>query len=109
MNIRKFTLILLVAYLATFLRLFIDNIMIVSGIGSFLYGYIIDRNISNTKKEILLIGFCSCFTSFSAFINLLYLYFLKNDYLGLFFYSNFIIIFNLLVMYFGYSISRKST
>ena len=107
MNIKTFILILLVSYLATFLRLYIDNIIIVSGIGSFLYGFIIDRRIKNSEKEILLTGFCSCLTSFSGFINFLYEVFLKKDFFELFFYLNLIVIYNLIVMYFGCLISRK--
>ena len=102
-----FIFIILVSYLATFLRLLIDNIIIVSCIGSFLYGFIIDRGIKNSKKEILLTGFCSCLTSFSGVINFLYEVFLKKDYFELFFYLNLIVIFNLIVMYFGCLISRK--
>ena len=107
MNIKTFILIFLVSYLATFLRLYIDNIIIVSGIGSFLYGFIIDRRIKNSEKEILLTGFCSCLTSFSGVFNFLYEVFLKKDFFELFFYLNLIVIFNLIVMYFGCLISRK--
>ena len=107
MNKKTFILIFLVAYLATFLRLFIDNILIISLIGSFIYGFIINRKISNSKKEVLLSGFCACFTSYSGFINFLYELFLEKDFIGLIFYLNFIIFLNLFVMYFGYLASRK--
>jgi len=109
LNKKTFLSILLVAYLATFLRLFIDNIFIISGIGSFLYGFIINRRISYSKKEIFLSGFCSCFTSFSGVINFLYELFFKKDFIQLFFHLNFIIIFNLFIMYCGYMVSRKLT
>ena len=109
MKRKKIILILIFAYLATFLRFFIDNNLLVSLIGSFLYGFVIARTFSNTKKEILLSGFCSCFTSFSGFIYFLYELIIKRYYLSLFVYLNLIIIFNLLIMYFGFLISRKIT
>ena len=65
---------------------------------------VIDR--VNSEKEILLTGFCSCLTSFSGVINFLYEVFLKKNFFELFFYINLIVIFNLIVMYFGCLISR---
>ena len=98
---------LLVAFLATFLRFYLNNIFVVSFLGSFLYGFVIPRKISKSKKEILLSGFCSCFTSFSGFVYFLYELIIKGYYFKLFFYLNFIIIFNLLIMYSGFLLSRK--
>ena len=109
MNKKFFIIILLVAYLATFLRFYLNNIFIVSFIGSFLYGFIIPRTISKSKREILLSGFCSCFTSFSGFVDLSYQLIIQGYYLKLFFYLNLVVILNLLVMYMGFLLSRKMT
>ena len=89
------------------MRFLINNNLLVSIIGSFVYGFVIARTISKSKKEILLSGFCSCFTSFSGFVYFLYELIIKGYYFKLFFYLNFIIIFNLLIMYVGFLISRK--
>ena len=78
-------------------------------IGSFLYGFFVTRKISNSKREILLIGFCSCFTSFSGFLHFLYQFIIQGYYLKLFFYLNIIIILNLIIMYLGFQLSRKIT
>tara|TARA_A100000164_G_scaffold373904_1_gene405980 strand:+ start:704 stop:1033 length:330 start_codon:yes stop_codon:yes gene_type:complete len=107
---KKFVLILIaVSYFATFLRLYLNNNFIVSFIGSFLYGFVFSRNISKLRKEILLVGFCSCFTSFSGFVYYLYQLILQGNYLELFFYLNLIIISNLIIMYIGFLLSRKMT
>ena len=86
-----------------------NNIILISFIGSFVYGFVFASSISNSKKEILLSGFCSCFTSFTGLIYFLYEFIVKGYYLKLFVYLNFFIIFNLLIMYFGFLISRKMT
>ena len=90
---KKFFLsLLLIAYFATFLRFYLNNNLLVSIIGSFLYGFIIAKTINNEKREILLSGFCSCFTSFSGFVHFLYQLIIKGYYLKLFFYLNLIVI-----------------
>ena len=109
MNKKFFIIILLVAYLATFFRFYLNNIFIVSFIGSFFYGFVIPRTISKSKREILLSGFCSCFTSFSGFVNFTYELFIHGYYLKVFFYLNLIVILNLIIMYMGFSLSRKMT
>ena len=109
MNKKNFFIIILLAYLATFLRFFINNNFIVSIIGSFLYGLVISRTISNSKKEILLSGFCSCLTSFSGFIYFLYQLISYGYYLKLFLYLNLIVFLNLIIMYLGFIVSRKMT
>ena len=106
---KNFIVILLITYLASLLRFYINNNFIVSIIGSFIFGFVIARTTNNVKKEILLTGFCSCLTSFSGFIYFLYELIIKGYYFKLFFYLNFIIIFNLLIMYFGFLVSRKMT
>ena len=95
--------------MATFLRFYLNNIFIVSIIGSFLYGFVIPRKISKSKKEILLSGFCSCFTSFSGFVNFSYQIISQGFYMKLFIYLNLIIILNLIIMYMGFLLSRKMT
>ena len=109
MNKKFLIILLLVIYLATFLRFYLSNNIYISIIGSFLYGFVISRKTSKLKKEILLTGFCSCFTSFSSFINYLYQLITQGYYLKLFIYSNFIVILNLLIMYIGFLLRRKMT
>ena len=104
-----FVKLLLIAYFATFLRFYFNNIFLVSIIGSFLYGFVIARTVSKSKREILLSGFCSSFTSFSGFVHFLYQLIIQGYYLKLFLYLNLIVIFNLIIMYFGFSLSRKMT
>jgi len=71
-KLNNFTYILLTAYLATFLRLIINNNFLISIIGSFLVGFFINKRLSYSIEKILLSGFFSCFTSFSGFIYFLY-------------------------------------
>ena len=109
MKNKYFIIILLLGYVATFLRFYINNIILISIIGSFIHGFVFARTIDNSRKEIILTGFCSCFTSYTGFMNFLYQLIIKGSYLKLFFYLNFIIIFNVLIMYFAFLISRKIT
>jgi len=67
-KINNFIYILLAAYLATFLRLTINNNFFISIIGSFCVGFFVSRRLSYSTEKILLSGFFSCFTSFSGFI-----------------------------------------
>jgi len=71
-KINNFIYILIAAYLATFLRLTINNNFFISIVGSFLVGFFISRRLSYSNEKILLTGFFSCFTSFSGFIYYLY-------------------------------------
>jgi len=71
-KIKNFIYVLLAAYLATFLRLTINNNFLISIIGSFLVGFFVSKRLSYSNEKILLIGFFSCFTSFSGFIYYLY-------------------------------------
>ena len=100
---------LLACYLATFLRLFINNDFIVSIIGSFFFGFVIAKRLSYTKERSMLSGFFSCFTSFSGFIYFLYKIFNQGDWIKFIIFFNLIIIINLFTMYFGFWISRKIT
>ena len=109
MKLKSFIYILLACYLATFLRLFIDNNFIISIIGSFLVGIFISKRLSYSSKSILFSGFFSCFTSFTGFIYFLYKIFNQGDWIKFIIFSNLIIILNALTMYFGYWISRKVT
>ena len=101
--------ILLACYVASLLRLFINNNFIVSIIGSLLFGFFIDKRLSYSKEKIILSGFFSCFTSFSGFIYFLYKIFNQGDWMKFIIFCNLIIILNLFVMYFGFWISRKIT
>ena len=109
MKIKSFLVILLTCYGATFLRVFINNNLIVSVIGSFFLGFVIARKLSYSKEKIILSGFFSCLTSFSGFIYFLYEIFNQGDWKLFIIYSNLIIFINLITMYFGFWISRKMT
>ena len=101
--------ILLACYLATFLRVFINNNLIISIIGSLFLGFVISKRLSYSKEKIILTGFFSCFTSFSGFIYFLYKILDQGDWIKFLIFLNFTIIVNLLTMYFGFWISRKIT
>ena len=100
---------LVAAYLATFLRLIINNNFVISVIGSFLVGFFISKRLSYSTEKILLSGFFSCFTSFSGFIYFLYKILNQGDWIKFITFFNLIIIVNLLTMFIGYWISRKIT
>ena len=109
MKINNFIFILLAAYLATFLRLTINNDFIISIIGSFLVGFLISKKLSYSVEKILLTGFFSCFTSFSGFIYFMYKIFNQGEWIKFIIFFNLIIIVNLFTMLFGFWISRKIT
>ena len=101
--------ILLVCYVATFLRILINNNFIVSIIGSLFFGFIIGKRLSQSKEKILLNGFFACFTSFSGFIYFLYKIINQGDWIKFIIFFNLVIIVNLFTMLFGFWISRKIT
>ena len=109
MNIKSFTLILSACFLATFLRVFINNNFIVSLIGSLLYGFVVAKRLSYSKEKILFSGFFSCFTSFSGFIFFLHKILSQGDWIKFLIFFNSVILLNLFTMYFGFWISRKIT
>jgi len=108
-KIKNFIYIILAAYLATFLRITINNNFFISIIGSFLVGFIISRRLSHATEKILFSGFFSCFTSFSGFIFFLYTILNQGNWIKFIVLFNLIIIVNLLTMLCGYWISRKMT
>ena len=109
MKINNFIYILLAAYLATFLRLTIDNNFFISIIGSFLVGFFVSKRLSYSTEKVLLSGFFSCFTSFSGFIYFLYKILNQGDWIKFIIFFNLIIVVNLLAMFVGFWISRKIT
>jgi len=108
-KINNFIYILLAGYLATFLRLLINNNFFISIIGSFLLGFFMSKGLSYSTEKILFSGFFSCFTSFSGFIYFLYKILNQGDWIKFIVFFNLIIIVNLFTMYFGFWISRKIT
>jgi len=108
-KINNFIYILLAAYLATFLRITINNNFFISIIGSFLVGFLISKRLSDSTEKILLSGFFSCFTSFSGFIYFLYKILNQGDWIKFIIFFNLIIIVNLFTMFIGFWISRKIT
>ena len=109
MKLDNFIYILLAAYLATFLRLIINNNFFISIIGSFLVGFFINKRLNYSFEKILLSGFFSCFTSFSGFINFLYKILDQGEWIKFIIFFNLIIIVNLFTMFIGFWISRKIT
>ena len=109
MNIKKFIYILLACYVATFLRLTMDNNFIIPILGSFFLGFIISKKISYSNEKILMSGFFSCFTSFSGFIYFLYKIFNQEDFLIFIYWAHLIIFLNLITMFLGFWVSRKIT
>ena len=109
MKINNFIYILLAAYLATFLRLTINNNFFISIIGSFLVGFFVSKRLSYSTEKILLSGFFSCFTSFSGFIYFLYKILIQGELMKFMIFFNLIIIVNLFTMFIGFWISRKIT
>jgi len=106
---KSFLWVLLACYIATFLRLVIDNNFIISILGSFFVGFIISKRLSYSSEKILLSGFFSCFTSFTGFLYFLYKIINQGDWIKFIIFFNLILILNLLAMYFGFWISRKIT
>ena len=109
MKIKNFIYILLAAYLGTFLRISINNNLLISIIGSFLVGFFISKRLSYSIEKILFSGFFSCFTSFTGFIFFLYKIFNQGDWIKFIIFCNLIIIMNLFIMFIGFWISRKIT
>ena len=107
MKIKSFIYTLLACYLATFLRVIINNNFITSLLGSFFVGFLISKSLNYTSEKVLFSGFFSCFTSFSGFIYFLYKFFNHGDWIKFIMYFNLIIIFNLFTMFFGFWIRRK--
>ena len=109
MKIKNYFYIFLACYAATFLRVFLNNNLIVSLIGSLLFGFVIAKRLNSFKETVILSGFFSCFTSFSGFIYDLHKILIQGDWIKFIIFLNFVILLNLFTMYFGFWISRKIT
>ena len=109
MKKKSLVYIFLFCYVATFLRLFINNNLIVSLIGSFFFGFVIAKKLNYFKEKVILSGFFSCFTSFSGFIYFLHKIVSQGDWIKFIIFLNSVILLNLFTMYFGFWISRKIT
>ena len=109
MKIKNFIYIGLACYAATFLRVLINNNLIVSIIGSLFFGVVIAKKVSYLKEKIILGGFFSCLTSFSGFIYFLYKILNQGDWIKFIIFLNLIIVLNIFSMYCGFWISRKIT
>jgi len=109
MKIKNFIYLLAACYFGTFLRIYIDNNLIISLVGSFFFGFVIARKFRKSINKILLSGFCACFTSFSSFIYILYQIINEQDYIKIVLILNIILVSNVLIMYSGFVIGRKLT
>ena len=108
-KVKSYIYILLACYAATFLRVFINNNLIVSLIGSFFFGFVIAKRLNSLKEKVILSGFFSCFTSFTGFIYFLHKILSQGDWIKFIIFLNSVILLNLFTMYFGFWISRKIT
>ena len=109
MKITSYIYILLACYAATFLRVFLNNNLIVSLIGSLFFGFVIAKRLNSFKEKVILSGFFSCLTSFSGFIYFLNKILSQGDWIKFIIFLNSVILLNLFTMYFGFWISRKIT
>jgi len=109
MKIKGFIYIALACYTGIFLRILIDNNIIISIIGSFFFGFLISKRLSYSIEKILFTGFFSSFTSFSGFMYFLYKILNQGNMIKFIFFFNLIIIVNLFSMFLGSWISRKIT
>ena len=109
MKLKSCLYLLIACYSATFLRLFINNNLIVSIIGSLFFGFVLAKKYGYLKKKILFSGFFSCFTSFSGFIYFLYEIINHGEWIKFIIFFNLIILINLFTMYLGFWIGRKIT
>ena len=109
MNKKFYLLVLFAGFLATFIRFYINNNLFISFLGSFFFGFVIAKRLNQVQNEILLTGFCSCLTSFSGFIFIVNELIAQTNFIRTFLYINLVIISNLLMMHFGFFISRKIT
>jgi CrcB protein len=109
MKIKSYIYILLACYVATFLRVFINDNLIVCLIGSLFFGFVIAKRLNSFKQKVILSGFFSCLTSFSGFLYFLHKILSQGDWIKFIVSLNVVILLNLFVMYFGFWISRKIT
>ena len=109
MKIKSYIYFLLACYAATFLRVFLNNNLIVSLIGSLFFGFVIAKRLNSFKEKVILSGFFSCFTSFSGFIYFLHKILSQGDWIKFLIFLNSVILLNIFTMYFGFWISRKIT
>ena len=109
MKKRSYIYVLLAAYAATFLRVFLNNNIVVSIIGSLFFGFFIAKKLTPAKKKIIFSGFLGCFTSFSGFIYFLYKILNQGNWIKFIIFLNFVFLINIFTMYLGYWISRKIT
>ena len=109
MKIKSYIYILTACYAATFLRIYLNNNLIVSLIGSLFVGFVIAKRLNSFKEKFILSGLFSCFTYFSGFIYFLHKILIQGNWIKFIIFLNSIIILNLFTMYFGFWISRKIT
>ena len=109
MKIKIYIYILTACYVATFLRIYLNNNLIVSLIGSLFVGFVIAKKLNSFKEKVILSGFFSCFTSFSGFIYFLHKILSQDGWMKFIIFLNSVILLNLFTMYFGFWISRKIT
>ena len=109
MGKKNYIYLLLACYAATFLRVLLNNNLIVSIIGSLFLGFFISKRFGLSQEKIIFSGFFSCFTSFSGFIYFLYKIVNQGDWIKFIIFFNLFIIINIFTMYFGFWIGRKIT
>ena len=88
MKIKSYIYIFTACYAATFLRIYLNNNLIVSLIGSFFVGFVIAKKLNSFKEKVILSGFFSCFTSFSGFIYFLHKILSQGDWIKFLIFAN---------------------
>ena len=107
LTLKRFLLVLFISCLAALFRFYIDDIFIVSYLASFVYGIALEINIKKSIKDLILIGFCASFSTFSGFIPLIYELILASQYLKCFYLLNITIMLSLFFMYCGFIIGKR--
>ena len=100
-------LILFVSYLGVILRHSIDNLFLVSSVGSFIYGFILSTNFKQKTKDVILMGFCASFTTFSGFAFEFYELIKLGFFLKVIFWVNLVILTGLIMMFSGFLLGKK--
>ena len=98
--------ILLISYFGLLLRLYINNIFLISFIASLIYGILISKKIITQSNNSLLIYFFSSFTTFSGFIAFFYEVIVKREFFKFFFLINIVVIANIMIMFIGFFIGK---
>tara|TARA_B100000073_G_scaffold152139_1_gene125523 strand:+ start:2519 stop:2797 length:279 start_codon:yes stop_codon:yes gene_type:complete len=91
------------------MRLSIDNLFLVSSLGSFIYGFILSINLNKEKKDIILTGFCASFTTFSGLTFKFHELIQLGFFVKVIFLINMVILSGVIMMFSGFLLGKKIT